>query len=125
MRKTASGSVAFSSSKQRCGPTTSCSIEPIAPSAMRIESFSRSLKSKIFNYRLALLTDPDSAWDDKSCPYPDGIQTIGPDGSCNCALNRFLSIFQIPVLSCQWVQHRWDSPILWASSSLATRQLLS
>src|SRR6266851_4850253 len=47
-RKTASGSVAFSSSKQRCAPTASCSIEPIAPSAMRIESFSRPLKSRIF-----------------------------------------------------------------------------
>src|SRR6266567_302707 len=48
MRKTASGSVAFSSSKQRCAPTASCSIEPIAPSAMRIESFNLPLKSRIF-----------------------------------------------------------------------------
>src|SRR5579863_9028803 len=47
-RKTASGSVALSSSKQRCVPTASCNIEPIAPSAMSIESFSRSLKSRIF-----------------------------------------------------------------------------
>src|SRR6266581_5377837 len=47
-RKTASGSVALSSSKQRCVPTASCSIEPIAPSAIRIESFSRALKSRIF-----------------------------------------------------------------------------
>src|ERR1700730_3333722 len=49
-RKTASGSVAFSSSKQRCEPTTSCSTEPIAPSAIRMESFSRSLRSSIFNF---------------------------------------------------------------------------
>src|SRR5271165_579294 len=47
-RKTASGSVELSSSKQRCAPTDSCNSEPIAPSAMRMESLSSSLKSRIF-----------------------------------------------------------------------------
>src|SRR5271156_5449786 len=50
-RKTASGSVVFSSSKQRCAPTDSCSSEPMAPSAMSIEPFSNSLKSRIFTMR--------------------------------------------------------------------------
>src|SRR2546425_4748231 len=47
-RKTASGCVTFSSSKQRCDPATSCNIEPIAPSAIRTESASRALRSSIF-----------------------------------------------------------------------------
>src|SRR6267143_790737 len=54
-RKTASGSVALSSSKQRCEPTDSYSIEPIAPSAMRIESLSLSLKSWIFTVAFSCL----------------------------------------------------------------------
>src|SRR5215469_12556055 len=58
-RKTASGSVAFSSSKQRTAPTDSCSIEPMAPSATRIESFSRSVKSWIFTF--AFSCDPGNA----------------------------------------------------------------
>src|SRR5271168_4497791 len=49
-RNTASGSVAFSSSKQRCVPTNSCNSDPMAPSAMRMESFSRSLNSSIFTF---------------------------------------------------------------------------
>src|SRR6267378_2862713 len=53
-RNTASGSIEFTSSKQRCVPTASCSIEPIAPSAMRIASFRRSLKSWIFKVRGSL-----------------------------------------------------------------------
>src|SRR5277367_3908801 len=47
-RKTASGSMEFISSKHRCAPAKSCRYEPIAPSAMRIEFFRRSLKSRIF-----------------------------------------------------------------------------
>src|SRR6266571_2650175 len=54
-RNTASGSVEFTSSKQRCMPTASWSIEPIAPSAIRMESFSRSLKSRIFTVRVSCL----------------------------------------------------------------------
>src|ERR1700733_16052110 len=47
-RKTASGSMEFISSKRGCYPTASCRNEPIAPSAIRIECLSRSLKSRIF-----------------------------------------------------------------------------
>src|SRR5580704_5588303 len=46
-RTTASGCEVFNSSKQRCGPTDSCSSEPIAPSAMRMAFFKRALKSSI------------------------------------------------------------------------------
>ena len=54
-RKTASGSVAFNSSRQRCAPTRSCRYEPIAPSAIKIEFFRRSLKSWIFKTRSSCL----------------------------------------------------------------------
>src|SRR5580704_9527706 len=49
--------MAFISSKQRCAPTDSCSSEPIAPSAMRMECFRRSLKSWIFKSVASCLRD--------------------------------------------------------------------